>query len=64
MRRPRRIFAGLNRRFLIEPAEQGFEVRDAEAVTDAEVRSGMRSPVVGVFNSLPEAKTFCERTSQ
>ena len=61
MRRSRFIFAGISKRFAIEQIEQCFHVRDADAITDAEIREGKRSPVVGVFNSLPEAKTFCAR---
>lgn len=36
-------------------------VRDAAAVNDADVRAGMRPPIVGRFASEDEALAFCER---
>lgn len=60
MRHPRFIFVGPCRRFAIERTAEDFQVRDAHMVTDAEVRAGKRSPVVAAFNTLPEARTYCE----
>jgi len=36
----------------------GFVVRDAETVTDAQVRDGVRPAIVGRFSTLDEALAF------
>lgn len=38
-----------------------FRVRDAEAISDAEIREGKVSPVVATFATQEEAMSFVER---
>lgn len=64
MKRGKREFAGIGRRFMIEPIEASFYVRDANAITDEEVRRGLSSPVVACFGTLVEAREFCQEEDQ
>lgn len=58
-------------RFLIEEyriysdgvANRAYRVRDAEAVSDAEIRQGKSSPVVACFDSDFEAIAFCDKAT-
>jgi hypothetical protein len=57
----RPIRFGEHGRFLIELASGSYRVRDAEAVTDAEVRLGIGSPVVFHSQELDKAIAYCQR---
>lgn len=64
MAKAKKFLFGDDHRFLIEPFETRFGdtvwfVRDAEWVTDEEVRNGRKSPVVAQFDTVDEAKTYC-----
>lgn len=63
MSRPRfrPIRMGEHGRFLVELAGTSYRVRDAEAVTDAEVRQGIGSPVVFHSTALEDALGYCKR---
>lgn len=63
MSRPRfrPIRMGAHGRFLVELAGTSYRVRDAEAVTDAEVRQGIGSPVVYHSTVLEDALDYCKR---
>lgn len=39
-----------------------YRVRDAETVTDAQVRDGVRPKVVAIFDTFEDAFAFCETT--
>lgn len=61
------VSAGKNRRFLVESvrtydadrnADAYYRVRDAEKVSDADVRQGKRSPVVFTSDSLDACLAF------
>jgi len=48
-------------RFLIRKNGGSFHVHDAEAVTDAEVRRGIGSPVVFHSTALDDAIAYCKQ---
>lgn len=55
------IRMGDHGRFLIRKVGESFRVHDADAVTDAEVRQGLGSPVVFHTTALEEALDYCKR---
>jgi hypothetical protein len=57
----KQIRTGAHGRFLIRKEGESFRVHDAEAVTDAEVRRGIGSPVVFHSTVLEEALDYCRR---
>lgn len=57
----RAIRMGEHGRFLIRKEGDSFRVHDADAVTDAEIRSGIGSPVVFHSPVLEDALEYCRR---
>lgn len=49
------MLVGLHKRFAIS-----FVVRDAERISDQEVREGKQPPIVGEFTTLERAKLWCQ----
>lgn len=61
MKRFKPVRMGEHGRFLIHKDGGSFRVRDAEAVTDEEVRRGIGSPVVFHSTVLEDALDYCRR---
>jgi hypothetical protein len=53
------MFTGRHKRFAIS-----FTVRDAEAISDAQVREGIQPPVVAEKATLEEALAWCRAAEQ